>query len=130
DASVLCRLLEENGLIALACQDVGQITQRLPEGAGSVLLTEEALTSQAAVDLSQALTAQPSWSDLPVLLLAGSERLMLERVGTVANLRGSGNLTVLQRPARALTLVTSVQAALRARRRQYQVRDLVESERA
>src|SRR5438132_1644262 len=89
DASVLCRLLRESGLIPLPCQDVGQVTQRLPEGAGALLLTEEALTSQATADLNQALTAQPSWSDLPVLLLVGSERLVLEQVGTLASLRGS-----------------------------------------
>jgi hypothetical protein len=34
-----------------------------------------------------------------------------------------GNLVVLERPLRSATLVSTIRSALRARRRQYQVRD-------
>src|SRR5438093_8516028 len=36
-----------------------------------------------------------------------------------------GNVTVLERPVRPITLVSAVRAALRARRRQYEIRDLL-----
>jgi light-regulated signal transduction histidine kinase (bacteriophytochrome) len=39
-----------------------------------------------------------------------------------------GNVILLERPLSAITLCTTVQAALRTRRRQYQVRDLIEEQ--
>jgi signal transduction histidine kinase/CheY-like chemotaxis protein len=43
----------------------------------------------------------------------------------MAVLRHRGNVTLLERPLRILTLLSAVQSALRARRRQYEVRDLL-----
>ena len=42
----------------------------------------------------------------------------------------SASITFLERPLRAITLVSAVQAALRSRRRQYQVRELMEAQAA
>ena len=128
DAPVLCRLLGENGLSCTTCRDADEVADGLRAGAGAVLLTEEALPPTAGERLARAVAAEPAWSDPPLLLLADGRSG--DPSGTVAALRLAGNLTVLERPARALTLVTTVQAALRARRRQYEVRDLIESERA
>src|SRR4051812_34738078 len=71
DGPVLRRLLDANGLTAVPCCDAEDLTGRLGAGAGAVLLTEEALTAPSAETLARALAAQPPWSDLPLLLLAG-----------------------------------------------------------
>src|SRR5205085_236221 len=99
----------------------------LDEGAAAVLLTEEALTLQAAACLRAALEGQPPWSDLPLVVLTsggettpGSMR-MLDRLGP------SANATLLERPLRAVTLVSAVRAALRTRRHQYRVREHLEA---
>jgi signal transduction histidine kinase len=112
DAEVLCRLLAGDGIPAEACRDLADLASRLRDGAGALLLTEEALARQSATELTLALEGQPPWSDLPVLLLDG---------GRVAP--PLPNVTVLPRPARALAVLTAVRSALRARRRQYEVRD-------
>lgn len=128
DAQVLGEVLGRAGLTAVTCDDMSALLSCLEGGAGAVLLTEEALLPAAVSGLLEALSAQPQWSDLPVLLLAGEELLAGTRA--VSTLRAAGNVTVLERPVRGLTLVMAFQSALRDRRRQYEIESLLERERA
>ena len=70
--------------------------------------------------LSAALGGQPAWSDVPLVVLTreGAEARQ-------ASFRESANVTLVERPVRMRTLLSVVRAALRARRRQYEVRDLL-----
>src|SRR5204863_9423933 len=72
--------------------------------------------------------AQPPWSELPltILTVGGEPRLtqLLELAATAA-----GAVTLLERPINTVTLLRSVEVALNSRRRQYQVRDLLEEQR-
>jgi signal transduction histidine kinase len=70
-----------------------------------------------------ALQAQPPWSDLPLLLIAGHDSFYAELIQGL--FPHSGNVTLLQRPLHPLSLVSAVNVALRARRRQIEVRDLL-----
>jgi signal transduction histidine kinase/CheY-like chemotaxis protein len=98
-------------------------------GAGAVIIAEEALEPGSARRLFETIGQQMPWSDLPLLVLITAEEVTSNGI-SVATLRQSGNVTILERPLRIVTLLTSVQSALRARRRQYEVRDLVEALRA
>jgi len=130
DAAVVGQALATGGIHCVPVGDVASLAVALQDEVGAVLLTEEALTPQGAATLVAALARQPAWSDLPVvLLLASSDRLLPEAARQVAALRLAGNITVLVRPVPVLTLMTAVEAALRARRRQYEVRDLIGQER-
>ena len=130
DAAVVGQALATGGILCVPVGDVASLAVALQDEVGAVLLTEEALTPQGAATLAAALARQPAWSDLPVvLLLASSDRLLPEAARQVAALRLAGNITVLVRPVPVLTLMTAVEAALRARRRQYEVRDLIGQER-
>ena len=99
------------------------LCREVRRGAGAVLLTEEAITADKAGCLAAALNEQPPWSDLPLVVLA--------REGSSdGHLRESMNATLVERPVKVRSLVSVVRAALRARRRQYEVRDhLAERER-
>ena len=131
DAAVVCRTLGGRDVACVTAGSIAGMVTLVREGAGAALLTEEALTSSGVVSLSETLAQQPSWSDLPVLLLlAGSERLAPGAARAMAALHAAGNVTILVRPVPAVALVTTVQAAIRARRRQYEVRDLMEREHA
>jgi signal transduction histidine kinase/CheY-like chemotaxis protein len=130
DAAVLARVLADAGVSSSAFANGSEIARALLDGAGTVLLTEEALTSANVRALLDAVASQPAWSDLPLVLLADPEPLIADRARHVEALREVANLTVLERPVRVLPLVTAVHAALRARRRQYEIRDLVASEQA
>jgi signal transduction histidine kinase/ActR/RegA family two-component response regulator len=130
DAPLLCSVLGRAGLTAVACADMPDLLSHLHAGAGAVLLTQEALALAALSSLLAALSAQPAWAELPIVILCDGEPRVAAEAQAVAALRGAGNLTVLERPARSLTLVTAIQSALRARLRQYEIRDLVQRERA
>lgn len=130
DAAVVAQALAEGGMASVIVGDVIEMITRLREGMGVALVTEEALAAEGAAELTELLQAQPSWSDLPVLLLlargdCSASRAVRQQVGA---LRAAGNVTVLERPIPAVTLVTAVQAAVRARRRQYEIHDLLARE--
>src|SRR5688572_29869061 len=131
DSPLACDILAERAQVACeACADVLELCRKIAQGAGAVLIAEEALDSPAAWRLADALAAQLPWSDIPLLVLASAPETELTGDGPLKVIRERGNVTLLDRPLRIVTLVTAVQAALRARRRQYEVRDLLAATRA
>ena len=75
--------------------------------------------------LLDVLARQPAWSDIPVIVLTsggGSDAVSLRALEIFGP---SANVTLLERPFRVITLLSTVQVALRARRRQREVRDLL-----
>jgi len=112
-------LLEAEAVSAFVCGDLPELCERLPSS-GAGLVTEEALGLHFD-RLARALRDQPPWSDFPLVVFrsggpdsAGHLLEMLEYLG---------NVTLLDRPVRKLNLATAILAALRARRRQYELRD-------
>lgn len=97
---------------------------------GAVLVTQDALgrggPSAGGVALAQMLADQPGWSDLPVLLFVDRKLQPGEMLRAAAQLGPRANVTVLERPLRRAALKTVVEAALRARRKQLEVRDLLD----
>jgi PAS domain S-box-containing protein len=126
DAVLAAKALEHAGIGATICQGVGEIARRLDDTTHAILVAAEALVASDVSALLDRLEQQPPWSDIPLILLTTSgggnemSRRALEIFGPKAN------VTLLERPLQAVTLVTTLQVALRARRRQYEVRDLIE----
>jgi signal transduction histidine kinase len=98
--------------------------------AGVLVIAEEALDPQSRTELFEALNSQPSWSDVPIVLLTGEGELSDALPRVLSGVAVKGNVTLLERPVRVATLTTVIRSAQRARQRQLDVRDLVESERA
>jgi signal transduction histidine kinase/CheY-like chemotaxis protein len=123
DGQLTVEVLRHQGLHAFRCASVEELCAELRVGAGAAILASEALGVDSRRTLLATLVAQPYWSDLPLLVLARAR----EDFGALhAAFSGLGNVTLLERPVPIATLGTTLQAALRARRRQYEVRDLVE----
>src|SRR5215469_1946364 len=95
----------------------------ISEDAGAAIITEEVLQNVAISTLAQKLSAQPPWSDFPIIVLTGSGMSTASTESAVRSRAPLGNLTLLERPLRPATLVSSVRTALTARRRQYELRD-------
>jgi signal transduction histidine kinase len=95
-------------------------------GAGAILLTEDAIARDGD-RLVPTLREQPKWSAVPLIVLARESRAThLERLMPDITF----NVTLVEYPLRMRTLLSVVQAALRARRQQYEIRDaIVERER-
>ena len=124
DAETIAALLDAKGFETQICHKLDEFSRQIADCAGALLLTEEALESTRASLLLDVLKAQPPWSELPLIILtSGGESRRAELLNLAA--AAAGTVTLLERPISTLTLLRSVQVALRSRRRQYQVRDLV-----
>ncbi|MGO9940143.1 MAG: sensor histidine kinase [Terracidiphilus sp.] len=99
-------------------------------GAGALILAEEALTMPTISQWAAQIKEQPSWSDFPLILLTASGGVDLENRRRMQVRQPLGNVVLLERPVRPETFVSTVQAALRSRDRQYQVRDYIAKNRA
>lgn len=116
--------LTEAGFGCEVLADLSTFCKEVQEGAGAILLTEEAFADGTPDCLIEVLGRQPSWSDLPIILLAHqAEQSPL----AVTALELLGNVTVLEEPARVTTLVTCLRSALKARNRQYLLRDRIDA---
>ncbi|HEX8424124.1 MAG TPA: ATP-binding protein, partial [Pyrinomonadaceae bacterium] len=73
--------------------------------------------------LVEALAEQPPWSDFPLVLLTSSGESSPVSLRVLKTLGETGNITLIERPTRIITIVSALHASLRARRRQYEVRE-------
>lgn len=126
DAPLAQSVLKQAGLQAEICSDILDLGRKFEEGAGTVVIAEEALIPAAIESLKEKMNAQPPWSDIPVILLTSRHGSPEKKSGEIYTALGMNvNVNLLERTFRPVTLISMVQAALRARRRQYEVRDLL-----
>ena len=120
DAVLASKMLTLAGVDNLVTGTSLQLASELLVGVGAVLTVEEALSNGGLKTLGEFVQRQPNWSDLPIVLLTnrGPDSLSVRQALGVL-----GNVTLLERPVRTLTLITSLQSVLRARVKQYQVRE-------
>ena len=123
DGEVAKLVLARAGFTPLVCTTMAELCDTLHGEVGVLLIAEEALTGDARQTLLAALAAQPSWSDVPVLLLTGEGELSRALSPTLEAVAASANVMLIERPVRVATLVTALRSAMRARRRQFDVRD-------
>jgi signal transduction histidine kinase len=122
DAGMTCEALRAAGLEAEAVDDMDALCEQIAAGAGDLLIAEEALEDVPFDHLARTLECQVPWSDLPIVLLGG--RALTESDGRTERLLGPlRNVMVLERPVRISVLATAMRAGLRARRRQYVLRE-------
>ena len=116
-------VLRRAGLDAHAFVTLDTLVQEMAHGAGAIVLAEEVLADPAAAALTRALSEQPPWSDLPVLVLArqGADS---RAIGQAMDIQA--NVTVIERPVRMASFVSSIRSAMRARQRQYDLRAMLQ----
>ena len=123
DAPLATAMFRHAGVEGLTCGSMDEVLAELEAGAGVLLLAEEALSAAAHTALVRWLRRQPSWSDLPIILITGTRDSDVPSVKAISSLDPLGNVALLERPVRVVALLSAVKTALRARRRQYEVRD-------
>ncbi len=124
DAQSVSGLLVSNGYDAKICDTFVDVAERLDAQAGVILMTEEAIAGDL-VPLELALNAQPAWSDIPFILLTGrragreSQNEALRRQLP----RNATNVVLIERPLSTESLLSTIGSAMRARQRQFVMRD-------
>ncbi|MFN8497396.1 MAG: ATP-binding protein [Anaerolineae bacterium] len=124
DAAVSRSVLNESGMTCRICAHMADLCRSFEAGAGAILLTEEALADGGADILVATLWQQPAWSDVPVILLTDRGADSPAAIWAMDLLN---NVAVLERPVRMITLVSTLRTALKARRRQYELRNQTEA---
>ncbi|MEJ8813680.1 ATP-binding protein [Variovorax ureilyticus] len=124
DARLAKDVLQRANFVAHVCDDMHALVSELSRGVGAVMVAEEVIGEVATSELASALALQPPWSDVPVLVLA---RRGADSRAIASAMDEFANVTVIERPMRVAALVTALRAALRARRRQYELRNLLDS---
>jgi signal transduction histidine kinase len=125
DGEMVCERLRAEGYACQICPDVDSLLAGLA-GAGAAIVAQEALNQAGGEALLAALEAQEAWSDVPVLLLtfAHANTKRGPPAHAVSALFERANVMLLQRPLQLALFSSAIRSALRARGRQYQLRDL------
>lgn len=126
DSANAIAVLRTAGFEAVVCGDLEEVVRHAREGAGAMLLAEEALRTKSLNALTHFLKEQPSWSDLPLIMITSGGDTTHTSLRAYEAFGPAVNLSLVERPFRVITLVSTLRAALRSRRRQYEVRDLLE----
>jgi signal transduction histidine kinase len=116
DALIASQVLDSSRIAAQPCGTTEALCALIESGCGAVIIAEEALTQSAVDRILRSLQKQPTWSDLPIILLVKSGIIKATEI-----FAQSGNISLLERPFSQLTLIRSVEVALRARAKQYEV---------
>ncbi len=119
DGAAIGKLFRANGIEFDLCAHMRELCEAYTVGAGTLIVAEEALLADCD-ELLSCIAEQPVWSDLPIIALSRSGRETAALAGIIARL---GNVSVVERPIRTSTFVTLARSNLRARERQYQVRE-------
>lgn len=125
DARLTGEFLRDSGCETHECRDTSDLERQVDETCGCIIVAEETLRDDVVSVLMAALKRQPSWSDLPVIIITSGGEASRERLRRLALLGPGGNVNLLERPFRPDTLVSATAVALKARARQYQVRGLL-----
>jgi len=123
DAKLIINILDKEKYSFDHCHSVAELMQRIDQGSGPAVIAEEALNQESINELSKWIAAQPEWSDLPLIIFKAKYQTM-----PFKTLNGRHNMTYLQRPIHVSTFVGVIRTALEARKRQYQIRDLLDQQ--
>jgi two-component system, sensor histidine kinase len=124
DGEVTRTVLERAGLECAVYAGSTELAGQIGAGTGAIVLTDAVAGDPGATQVVAALRRQPAWSDVPTILLSRADGHTAATTRLLASLT---NVTVLDRPTSTRTLVSSVQAAIRGRARQYQIRDQLDA---
>ncbi|HWY49163.1 MAG TPA: GAF domain-containing protein, partial [Bryobacteraceae bacterium] len=126
DGDLARSVLQQDRLTAQICSGVEDLCTKLGEGAGAAVIADEALNAVNLPTLAEWVRNQPAWSDFPFIILTAGRTLHADMRRRLEATVPLGNVTLLERPLRSVTLLTVVKSALRARVRQYEVEHYVD----
>lgn len=122
DGTLMESVLAGSGIAVSVFDEPAELALAVPE-AGAALITEEVLRVETIDLIAGRIASQPPWSDFPIIVLTGGGMSTADTEVAVRSRAPLGNVSLLERPLRAATLISSVRAALVARQRQYEIRD-------
>ncbi|MGJ4951375.1 ATP-binding protein [Bradyrhizobium sp. HKCCYLS20291] len=127
DGPASAELLRNARIDTGVCTSLAELMCALNFGVGAVVVAEEGLFAADTLPLTQWVERQPAWSDLPFIVLTSHREQPAVSAWRRNLVRALRNVSLLERPIQPITLLSAVQSAMRARRRQYEIRALIEA---
>lgn|GEM_PF-434325 len=125
DAEVARQLLDKENIASVMAPSLEILTSYVQSQIGAVLVAEEALIGTEIEALQRSLQVQPSWSDVPFIVLANGAASS-RSAGAKKRMDALRNAVLLSRPLHAEELIRAIRSALTARARQYEARERME----
>lgn len=122
DAALASAMLAEALIETTVCASLPMLMDTLDDGAGFIIVTEEAIATIDLRPLAAWLDEQEEWSDLPFVLLTTRGGGLERNPAAARHLEVLGNVAFLERPFHPTTLISLARSAIRGRRRQYDAR--------
>lgn len=125
DSTVAATLLAEREIASDVVNGIADLAQRLSDDVLLVVVVEEALRSANLVPINTWVAKQPSWSDLPFIVLThkGAGPETNPAAARVADTLG--NVSFIERPFHPTTFISAVDTARKNRRRQFEARNRI-----
>ena len=124
DSVLAERAIVRSGLMARICSDLDQLHSELAAGAGTLLISEEALPADTE-DIRCLVGDEPPWSSLPIVALL-SRGTTSHKFPILRTLERRANVSFLERPAPKRNFISALRAAIEARRLQYRIRQALD----
>ncbi|MFL6386291.1 MAG: sensor histidine kinase [Terriglobales bacterium] len=124
DAELLQSFLQRHQFSSHKVSGPDDFFSELDRGAATAIITEESL-KLSIEQWRKRLELQPTWSDFPLIVLTSSGTNPSIPSAKLSSVRFLGNVTLVERPIRSESLLSAVETAMRARIRQYEVRDFM-----
>lgn len=121
DAELTGSLLQSHNIDCITCRSTDELLDRMAQGSGPVIAAEEAFDEETVERLFDFVHNQPSWSDLPLVIFGTRQK----RIARLAAQTAWYSVTILPRPVQVPTFLSMIRAAVEARRKQFELRDLV-----
>jgi two-component sensor histidine kinase len=123
DAAYLEMLLTQHKISVREYAGEANLRTQLDEAPGVIVATHEALSPAVLRTIADYLPTQPSWSELPIVILLDRAAPAAKISATLSSAWPRSRLIFYQRPVAALELVSGIQSTLLTRLRQRDVRD-------
>jgi signal transduction histidine kinase len=123
---LVSEVLQHSGIPVQVIENAADVARCVSSGAGAAVIAEEALNEEVIELLGSSVAAQPAWSDFPIIVLTGGGATTPSTEMMVRSRAPMGNITLIERPVRPATLISSVLTAVRSRLRQFEIRDHLE----
>ena len=126
DAMLVSQVLQHSGITVEVVENAADIARCINSDASAAIVAEEALSEEIIEQLGNSVAAQPAWSDFPIIVLTSGGASTPSTEMMVRSRAPMGNITLIERPVRPATLISSVLTAIRSRMRQFEIRDHLE----
>ncbi|WP_200345404.1 response regulator [Halochromatium glycolicum] len=125
DATLCERFLRQAQLKPHICADTAALCSALSESesAAALVVADEALRGDAGVCIREQFAQQEEWSSLPLIVL--TRRLAKASLEALDDYDIYGHVRLIERPVNSTVFVNAVTMALRERRQQYRMRNLL-----